>query len=280
MLPGSAVACPCLGRGLPRPESGPAGSEGAARRAGIDWTHGGWLRLDATPAGVVGTKAAERRCGEPGRAACTPFNAIGTSTSSTWIAQAARNRSMSRFHGRCRTSPAGCSISAGGRGLPPACGPPWPQCFDVVSWDGCSPCSCCSWRRSCWQCWAGGLYAAWGGFGGGSPGLAEGGRPGPARDQWVGRLNSTTASSRFLPAPACSAWGQTPCEFAHAAGTRLATVSGRSELYTRAMQVVEAFYRVRFGRSELDPAAARTVERALEELTAGSEKVAGTHRVP
>ena len=66
--------------------------------------------------------------------------------------------------------------------------------------------------------------------------------------------------------------GQTPCEFAHAAGTRLAAASGRGELYTRAMQVVEAFYRVRFGRRELDPAAARTVERALEELTAGSEK--------
>ena len=50
--------------------------------------------------------------------------------------------------------------------------------------------------------------------------------------------------------------GQTPREFALAAGTRLAAVSGRSELYARAVQVVEAFYRVRFGRHVLDPAAA------------------------
>ncbi len=68
--------------------------------------------------------------------------------------------------------------------------------------------------------------------------------------------------------------GQTPREFAHAAGTRLAAVSGRRELYTRAMQVVEAFYRVRFGRHVLDAAAAQTVEQALEELTAGAEKPA------
>jgi hypothetical protein len=62
--------------------------------------------------------------------------------------------------------------------------------------------------------------------------------------------------------------GQTPCEFAHAAGTRLAAVSGRRELYTRAMQVVEAFYRVRFGRRRLDPSAVETVEQALQELEA------------
>ena len=39
--------------------------------------------------------------------------------------------------------------------------------------------------------------------------------------------------------------------------------------YARAVQVVEAFYRVRFGRQVLDAAAAQTVEQALEELTAG-----------
>ena len=64
--------------------------------------------------------------------------------------------------------------------------------------------------------------------------------------------------------------GQTPREFARHAGTRLAAVSGRRELYERAVQVVEAFYTVRFGRQVLDAAAAQTVERALAELTAGS----------
>jgi len=65
--------------------------------------------------------------------------------------------------------------------------------------------------------------------------------------------------------------GQTPREFAHAAGTRLAAVSGRRELYTWAVQVVEAFYSVRFGRHVLDASAAQTVEQALEELKSGAE---------
>jgi hypothetical protein len=64
--------------------------------------------------------------------------------------------------------------------------------------------------------------------------------------------------------------GQTPREFARAAGARLAAVSGRSELCARAMQVAEAFYSVRFGRCVLDASAAQTVEQALAELTEGS----------
>jgi len=66
--------------------------------------------------------------------------------------------------------------------------------------------------------------------------------------------------------------GQTPREFARAAGIRLAEVSGRHELYARAVQLAEAFYRVRFGRQVLDAAAAGSVRQALEELSAGAEK--------
>ncbi len=66
--------------------------------------------------------------------------------------------------------------------------------------------------------------------------------------------------------------GQTPCEFACDVGTRLAAVSGRGELFAQAMQVVEAFYRVRFGRHALDALAAQSVEKALEDLAAGAEK--------
>ncbi len=66
--------------------------------------------------------------------------------------------------------------------------------------------------------------------------------------------------------------GQTPREFACAAGTRLAAVSGRRELFAWAVQVAEAFYTVRFGRQALDGAAAQKVAKALEELTAGVAK--------
>jgi hypothetical protein len=66
--------------------------------------------------------------------------------------------------------------------------------------------------------------------------------------------------------------GQTPREFARAIGTRLAAVSGRDDLPASAMLVAEAFYSVRFGRHELDAAAARTVQQALGELAAGAEK--------
>ena len=64
--------------------------------------------------------------------------------------------------------------------------------------------------------------------------------------------------------------GQTPREFARTAGTRLAAVSGRGELCARAMQVAETLYRVRFGRQVLDASAVQSVEQALEELAAGS----------
>ena len=106
------------------------------------WMHGGWLRLDPTPAAEVGTQAADARCGGPGRGAGTACNAIGTSTSWTWIATSNASRSMSRFPGRRETSPANCSIPAGGENLRQACGPPWPQCSEAVSWDGCSAWSC------------------------------------------------------------------------------------------------------------------------------------------
>jgi len=66
--------------------------------------------------------------------------------------------------------------------------------------------------------------------------------------------------------------GQTHREFARAAGTRLAEFSGRRELSARAMQLVEAFYCVRFGRQVLDASTAQTVQQALAELAAGAER--------
>jgi hypothetical protein len=62
--------------------------------------------------------------------------------------------------------------------------------------------------------------------------------------------------------------GQTPREFARAAGDRFAAVGGRPELAVRAVEVAEAYYVVRFGRRELDAPAAVAVQQALEELKA------------
>jgi len=52
----------------------------------------------------------------------------------------------------------------------------------------------------------------------------------------------------------------------------LAEFSGRRELSARAMQLVEAFYCVRFGRQVLDASTAQTVQQALAELAAGAER--------
>ena len=58
--------------------------------------------------------------------------------------------------------------------------------------------------------------------------------------------------------------GQTPREFALAAGAQLVRRSGRAELAPLAVEVVEAFYRVRFGGQPLDPQAEQTVELGIE----------------
>jgi protein-glutamine gamma-glutamyltransferase len=65
--------------------------------------------------------------------------------------------------------------------------------------------------------------------------------------------------------------GQTPREFAHAAGRRLAAASGRREFYTQAVQIVDEFYRVRFGRQELDPPAVKALQETLADFTAASQ---------
>ena len=60
--------------------------------------------------------------------------------------------------------------------------------------------------------------------------------------------------------------GQTPREFARAAGAQMARASGRHELSDRAVQVAEAFYRVRFGRQELPAETIESIQKALEDL--------------
>lgn len=66
--------------------------------------------------------------------------------------------------------------------------------------------------------------------------------------------------------------GQTQREFAAAAGARIAAKTGRSQLQSRPAQVVEAFYQVRFGRLPLDNPQTEAVEHALAELAACGEE--------
>jgi transglutaminase-like putative cysteine protease len=70
--------------------------------------------------------------------------------------------------------------------------------------------------------------------------------------------------------------GETPREFALAAGARMASVSGRPELSDRAKQVAEAFYSVRFGQQELPAKTIEAIQNALEELklSAAGQKLA------
>lgn len=60
--------------------------------------------------------------------------------------------------------------------------------------------------------------------------------------------------------------GQTQYEFAAAAGERIAAISGRRRLALLPRQVVDAFYRVRFGHLPLDSTLVEAVESALAEL--------------
>jgi transglutaminase-like putative cysteine protease len=68
--------------------------------------------------------------------------------------------------------------------------------------------------------------------------------------------------------------GQTPYEFALAAGGDLAERAGCSPLAALPRRVVEAFYRVRFGRHPLDSAEAQAVEHALSALERGLSQAA------
>jgi hypothetical protein len=64
--------------------------------------------------------------------------------------------------------------------------------------------------------------------------------------------------------------GQTPYEFATAASVHMLALTGRPQWQSLPLRLVEAFYRVRFGRQPLDTAQAEAVEHALAELKAVS----------
>ncbi len=226
------------------------------------WTHGGWLRLDATPAGELGTQAADR---------------------TTWGAW------QERWHGlqhswekyvadmdRVKQRESVYEpISRATRNLASKLfNPRWWRELAAALWA-----SLAATLRSGIMGWlfvvvvliavvlvaavvgwwlVRGLGRLWRRFSG------AGGR------RQAGARSSIEFYHRFEQIVARFGWqrssGQTPREFARDVGARLAAVSGRGELCVRAVQVAEAFYRVRFGRHVLDESAAQTVEQALEEL--------------
>jgi transglutaminase-like putative cysteine protease len=65
--------------------------------------------------------------------------------------------------------------------------------------------------------------------------------------------------------------GQTQREFAEAAGLQLAELHGDRRFLAAPRVVVEAFYRVRFGREPLDNLASQAVEQAIQEILEVSE---------
>jgi hypothetical protein len=230
------------------------------------WTHGGWLRLDPTPAGEVGTQAAER---------------------TTWGAWQRRWHGLQRYWDKYivdmdrnkQRESVYEPISRATRSLTrKVFNPHW-------------------WKEIAASLWAS-LAAT---LGGGMMGWLFAAAVlvavliAPAAVGWwlvrrlrrlwrrlaaaggqrqAGARSSVEFYRRFEQIVARvglqRAAGQTPREFAGVVGTRLAAVSGRHELYAWAVQVAESFYSVRFGGNRLDASAAQGVEQALEELTAGT----------
>jgi protein-glutamine gamma-glutamyltransferase len=77
------------------------------------------------------------------------------------------------------------------------------------------------------------------------------------------RFESLMARQGLVRAPA-----QTQHEFAAAAGTRLTSLTGERRLTVLAELIAEAFYHVRFGRTPLDNLQTQAVEQALVEIAA------------
>jgi hypothetical protein len=238
------------------------------RGAPIRWHYGGWLRLDPTPAGELGTRAAEQTM-------WGAWQGRWHSLQHNWekyIVDMDRKRQRESVYE---------PLSRATRNVAS-------KLFDAGWWKGLAArfwASLAALLRSGIMGWLFGvtvlgallivpamagwwlvrrLGRLWRKFSGGS---------GQRR---AGVRNSIEFYHRFEQVVARlglqRAIGQTPREFARLAGTRLATVSGRHELYDHAMQVAEAFYTVRFGGQELDAAATQSVQQALVELMAGSER--------
>jgi protein-glutamine gamma-glutamyltransferase len=234
----------------------------------IRWHYGGWLRLDPTPAGELGTRAAEKTM-------WGAWQGRWHSLQHNWekyIVDMDRKRQRESVYE---------PLSRATRNVAS-------KLFDAGWWKGLVArlwASLAAMLRSGIMGWLFGvtvlgallivpamagwwlvrrLGRLWRKFSGGS---------GQRR---AGVRNSIEFYHRFEQVVARlglqRAIGQTPREFARLAGTRLATVSGRHELYDHAMHVAEVFYTVRFGGQELDAAATQSVQQALVELMAGSER--------
>jgi transglutaminase-like putative cysteine protease len=88
-----------------------------------------------------------------------------------------------------------------------------------------------------------------------------------ARVEFYNRLETLLARQGLVRSA-----GQTQHEFATVAGTRIAAIAGRPQLARLPVRVVDAFYQVRFGQLPLDSSQTEAVEHALAELAACGEQ--------
>lgn len=111
----------------------------------------------------------------------------------------------------------------------------------------------------CWAVWRIGrrLYLVWSGN---QAALA---RRQSVRIEFYRRFESLLARRGIV-----RSLGQTQREFAAAAGAKLAEITGENRLQPLPAVVVEAYYQVRFGRRPLDNSQAQTVEQAIGEIAA------------
>lgn len=231
------------------------------------WVHGGWLRLDPTPAAGVGIKAADR-------------SAWGQWQSRLhWLQSAWDDYVVEMDRQRQREAVYQPLVRAIQGGLRKLCDPEWwhdaigriSDALRVTSWNGIG-----GWllgivlplgigflvlAAAAW--WLSRVARrAWRRIAGHQGVLAD--RAG-SPVEFYRRFEQLLARQGMIRPES-----QTPREFALAAGARLAQQSGRGELALLSLQVVEAFYRIRFGRQPLDNPGAQAVEHALRELAAGT----------
>jgi protein-glutamine gamma-glutamyltransferase len=225
------------------------------------WQYGGWLRLDGTPAAAIGTTAADSSAWGRWQSQVHKLQSLWEN----YVVEMDRQRQKEAV-----IQPLFGAIRGAARNL---ADPQWwretfrrlADALRISSWNGiggwllgvATPLLAVllvlaglgwgAWRaaRRLWQRWLRGAAA----------------KTTRSTIEFYRRLEALLARRGLLRAP-----GETPREFALAAGARLAGQCGREELAALPVAVVDAFYRVRFGGRPLEAAQADDVERALAEL--------------
>ena len=266
VLPGSPVARPRLGRGLSRSGAGPAPRSAAPIRGdGLTAVGCGWTERRPTSLGTTAANSTTLGAWE------ARFHAIQHYWE-RYIADMDNEKQQESVYEPVRramreTHRPAFQLEHMAGDVRRRVGTPWPECCEAVSWESCRRGLLliavafvrlvAAWRLTRLATW---LWRRLFGRDGSASAKAR------ASVEFYRRFEQV-AAGYGLAALA----GQTPREFARAAGARLVAVSGRTELAVRAEQVAEAFYVVRFGRQmELDAAATRDRPARIGGIESGS----------